>query len=342
MPKLSVIIPVYNAQDYLRRCLESVCKQTLRDTEIICVNDCSKDNSIYILKEYAQVYPNIKVIDCKENGGESVARNIGLDNATGEYLAFVDNDDEIDLDFYEKLYNRALETNADIVKGNVKTIDYDGNIKESELNPQILNTNNKWYFHYEWWSAIYKTKLINENNIRLPEGYILGGDCLFLNKVLSLIKNIQVVNDTYYYWHRRENSGESKILSEGKVLSALKIFDLIFDNINELYIKNQIDKYSYDFVVSTCMWTPLEYMFRNNIFSSKETCSKYAIKFYNKCFRKLELEKYLEENYLLLKRFIVDNDSSALLDFIICFNTRNDFEKKNIFAKLRKGRLINA
>ena len=84
MPKVSVIIPVYNAQDYLGRCLDSVCNQTLKDIEIICVNDCSKDNSLNILNEYAEKYPNMKVIDCKVNGGESVARNIGLDNATGE------------------------------------------------------------------------------------------------------------------------------------------------------------------------------------------------------------------------------------------------------------------
>ena len=109
MSKVSVIIPVYNAQDYLERCLFSVCNQTLEDIEIICVNDASTDKSINILNQYAQKYSNIKVIDCKVNGGESKARNIGLEKATGEYLGFVDNDDEIDLDFYEKLYKKAKE-----------------------------------------------------------------------------------------------------------------------------------------------------------------------------------------------------------------------------------------
>ena len=83
MPKLSVIIPVYNAQEYLRRCLDSVINQTLKDIEIICVNDCSTDSSLQILEEYALKHKNLKVIDCKVNGGESVARNIGLENVAG-------------------------------------------------------------------------------------------------------------------------------------------------------------------------------------------------------------------------------------------------------------------
>ncbi len=119
MALISVIIPVYNASAYLKRCLDSVCNQTLLDIEIICVNDCSNDNSLEILNEYRNKYSNLKIIDCKFNGGESKARNIGLDHVTGEYIGFVDNDDEIDLDFYENLYNKAITTNADIVKGNV-------------------------------------------------------------------------------------------------------------------------------------------------------------------------------------------------------------------------------
>ena len=124
MPKISIIIPVYNAEEYLKRCLNSIVNQTLKDIEIICVNDCSIDNSLEILNSYAQRDNRIKVIDCKTNGGESKARNIGLDNSTGEFLAFVDNDDELDLDFYEKLYKKAIEENADIAKAEVHIIDY--------------------------------------------------------------------------------------------------------------------------------------------------------------------------------------------------------------------------
>ena len=101
MVKVSVIIPVYNAHDYLSRCLDSVCNQTLKDIEIIAVDDCSTDDSLKILREYATKYPQLKVIAHKTNGGESTARNTGLDNANGEYLAFVDNDDTVDAEIVE-------------------------------------------------------------------------------------------------------------------------------------------------------------------------------------------------------------------------------------------------
>ena len=121
VPKISVIIPVYNAEKYLERCLDSACKQTLQDIEIICVDDCSTDGSFEILKKYSKNYKNLIVIKLEKNQGESAARNAGLSAAKGEYLAFMDNDDEIDLNFYEKLYEKAAKTNADIVKGQVET-----------------------------------------------------------------------------------------------------------------------------------------------------------------------------------------------------------------------------
>ena len=165
MPKVSVIIPIYNAQDYLERCLDSVCNQTLKDIEIICVNDASTDKSIDILNKYAQRYQNMKVIDCKINGGESVARNIGMENATGEYLGFVDNDDEIDVDFYEKLYNKATEKNADISKGEVHIVDYDQKETYGNLNKKIRENNEILFFAYHWWTAIFKTSIIKDNHI---------------------------------------------------------------------------------------------------------------------------------------------------------------------------------
>lgn len=117
MPKVSVIIPVYNTEKFLRKCLDSVCNQTLQDIEIICINDCSTDGSLEILREYARKDNRIKLIELLENCGAAKARNIGIDIAEGEYLGFIDSDDYIDLDFYENLYAKAIETSADVVKG---------------------------------------------------------------------------------------------------------------------------------------------------------------------------------------------------------------------------------
>ena len=124
MSKVSIILPIYKVEKYLTKCLDSLINQTLSDIEIICIDDCSPDNSIRILREYALKDERIKIINLKENIGAAGARNKGLEVAKGEYLGFVDPDDYIDLNFYEELYKKALEDGADIVKAEIITIRY--------------------------------------------------------------------------------------------------------------------------------------------------------------------------------------------------------------------------
>ena len=113
--KVSIIVPVYGVERWLARCLDSLVNQTLEDIEIIVVNDGSPDSSQNIIDEYVKKYPRIVQGHKKENGGLSDARNYGLKFATGEYIAFVDSDDYVDITMYEKLYSKALEENADAV-----------------------------------------------------------------------------------------------------------------------------------------------------------------------------------------------------------------------------------
>ena len=115
--KVSVITPVYNVASYLERYFDSVMNQTLKEIEIICINDASTDHSLEILREYESREPRMKVINFTDNKNAANALNAGLEVATGEYLGFVDPDDCIDLNFYEKLYNASQSENADIVKG---------------------------------------------------------------------------------------------------------------------------------------------------------------------------------------------------------------------------------
>ena len=114
MPEISVIIPVYNAYEYLRKCLDSVVNQTFTDIEIICVNDCSTDGSLAILREYEKRDKRITVIDCRQNNRQAVARNIGMSVATGRYIAFVDDDDWLKLTRFENLYREAEIEKSDI------------------------------------------------------------------------------------------------------------------------------------------------------------------------------------------------------------------------------------
>ena len=128
---ISIIVPVYNAQKYLVQCLESLVQQSYNDIEIIAVNDCSTDESLTILREYASRDKRIKVIDLPVNQGVSSARNKGLAAARGEYIAFVDNDDWVDVDRYEKMYALAVKNDFDAVLDGFVGDDGNGKIRYS-------------------------------------------------------------------------------------------------------------------------------------------------------------------------------------------------------------------
>ncbi len=246
MPKVSIIIPVYNAELYLRRCLDSVCNQTLKDIEIIVVDDASTDDSWEIIQEYSKKYSNLKAVCNEKNGGESVARNKGLDLATGEYLGFVDNDDEVDLDFYEKLWEKKIETNADIVKGNAKETDYYGKTKTVQLNSIIAkHGNDKFYFNLYWWTAIYRRSLVLDNNIRFPEGICLGGDLLFLQQTIFVTKSFSMIDDAFYNYYRRMDSGDSATLSDEKINFLIYVFQQLTTNANDHFGQYSVIAYKY-------------------------------------------------------------------------------------------------
>lgn len=115
MPKISIIIPIYNVERYIRQALDSVINQTLKDIEIICVNDCTPDNSFKIVKEYAAKDSRFILIEQEANQGQGVARNKGIDVATGEYIMFLDPDDWFELDACELAYNQIIKNNNDFI-----------------------------------------------------------------------------------------------------------------------------------------------------------------------------------------------------------------------------------
>ena len=203
IPKVSVIVPVYNAEQYLKRCLDSICFQTLKDIEIICINDASTDDSLRILKEYALLDNRIKVVNFEQNQEVSHARNTGIEMARGEYIGFVDSDDEIVCDFYEKLYTAAKKVDADVSKGTLKTIcgEYSG-VQNSNDNIR----KNKTYFVGEFYTAIYKRNFLLQYNLIFPEDQDIWEDCLFCFRVAKKIKTISFADDAVYYYFRRENS----------------------------------------------------------------------------------------------------------------------------------------
>lgn len=178
--KVSVIIPVYNVENYLRECLNSVINQTLKDIEIICINDDSTDGSLAILKEYAIKDKRIKIV-CQDNVGAGAARNIGLKMAKGKYLSFLDSDDFFDYTMLEKSYNKVIENKADIVVFGANM--YDANTKNQEclysfnkLHTQIYPFSYKDItvsifkaFNNVAWNKIFKRDFILRNGIVFQE-----------------------------------------------------------------------------------------------------------------------------------------------------------------------------
>jgi len=237
--KISVVIPVYNAEKYLEQCLLSVVNQTLGDIEIICVDDGSTDNSSNILKEYSKEDNRVNIIK-QANNGPGVARNTGLKSAKGEYVSFLDSDDFIiNLNAFNLLFNIAKEKNAKMVSGNLKNLSSNNlinnnlctNIKEyKKISPQEYGI--PWYFSRN----IYERKFLINNSINFPR-YFQGEDPVFLAKVLSKLKFIhQLPIDFYAY--RYILSGKTKKDSRDKQIEYIKHYIDVFDILKENKFKN--------------------------------------------------------------------------------------------------------
>ena len=249
--KVSVIIPVYNTEKYLEKCLDSVCNQTLSDIEIICINDCSTDNSREILNRYAADDERIKIINFEENKGAAAARNAGIDAATGEYVGFVDSDDYIDLNFYEKLYIGATTSNADIVKSNLKYTGWNTPSSGSYYNLNDVKKSKYKFNHVP--TAIFKRSLLLQNNIFFPENLECAEDSVFEILAASACNKIEIVEDVCYYYVFRQNSlnhdlivTENKIKTvEASVLQFIKIVGTLNLEDKNLYFDIINDKYKY-------------------------------------------------------------------------------------------------
>lgn len=237
MTKVSVIIPVYNVEKYLTRCLQSVCGQTMKDIEIICVNDGSTDRSLQILQEYAQQDGRIKVIN-QENQGLSVARNVGIDNSVAEYISFIDSDDFIHHNFLEVLYNAIKKTNSDISGCNFQkitkqegTLSIKSNIKaEISANPLKTLLHKKNYIHFNVWNKLYRRDIIS--NIRFPIG-IYFEDWVFNTIVFDKATRFAWIDQPLYGYRISSDSIMRGSFNEKKLhdyVSGIKIVHAYFQN----------------------------------------------------------------------------------------------------------------
>ncbi|EOQ20892.1 glycosyltransferase [Bacillus cereus] len=220
--KLSVVVLVYNTEEYLRECLDSLVNQTLDSIEIIIVNDSSPDNSHIIIEEYRSQYENIKVIN-QENSGGAIAGNKGMKIARGEYVTIMDSDDIVPLNAYEKLYKKAKETNSEIVIGKPNIL-IDGIQKEILYKKErevwreervIENINDFLDIFYDafYWNKIFKKDLIFEHECFMPPG-MLYADRPMVHKAFLYAKRIAIIEDVVYLWRKRGNQAVHKSISQ--------------------------------------------------------------------------------------------------------------------------------
>ncbi len=209
--KISVIITVYNTEKYLEKCMQSITEQTLKDIEVICINDGSSDNSLKILKKYADCDKRIKIIN-QINKGTSIAKNIGIKEAKGEYIGFLDSDDYVSPIFYEKLYKSAKKYDAQIAFGEI--IGLDNNQKKEILkirkekvyyksNEKIKAVNLPLCCYV--WNKIYKNDFLkNKNILFIPnQNY---EDILWSHIVIEESSTIVSVPEAVYYYNKNPNS----------------------------------------------------------------------------------------------------------------------------------------
>lgn len=249
MPKVSVIVPIYNAEKYIEKCVRSLFEQTLDDIEYIFVNDCTPDNSMQILKNIIEEYPHrktrIKILNHVQNQGQAGARTTGMKAMTGEFMIHCDPDDWVDLDLYEKMYYKAINSKSDIVICDFDEI-YDN--YTTKISTTLCNNNSKLvlknYYKYPicpaLWNKLIKSDIIKTYNIYPFEGINIGEDLNIFIRVLHFAKLVSTIHNAKYYYVINPNS------STNSISNKIKWDKYIFNNVVEICLflnKHDIDNY---------------------------------------------------------------------------------------------------
>lgn len=261
MSKVSIIIPVYNVEQYLEKCLDSLISQTLKDIEIICINDGSTDNSLEVLNDYAKKDNRIKIIS-KENEGQGIARNLGIELAQGEFIGFVDPDDWVEPEMYEIMYNQAKKLSSQVVICDYKKYFEDDN-KYCDVNifrkAVSLTKSKAVKFRQEEnidknlldgtllispayiWNTIFETDLLKNNDIKFSDLRCYE-DVMFVLRTRVLAQNISYINKSFYYYRIRKTS--TLRANDKRYIDLVNVIELVKDYLTE---QNLLEHYHYNF-----------------------------------------------------------------------------------------------
>lgn len=226
---ISVLVPVYNVEPYLAQCLESICSQTFRELEVVCVDDASTDGSLSILREFAERDPRVKVVQAPENGGLSRSRNLAMNHAVGEYLFLVDSDDWLETDLLEEMYSRAKALDADkLVCGFRYYYEADPDREDRFLPEDMAPPEKGWIpctpetigkIHHGAGGMMIRRSIVEKHGIRFPEG-VACEDLYFHYAVFPWCRRVCVVSRAAYVYRKRAGSITSGFAS-GSSLQSL-------------------------------------------------------------------------------------------------------------------------
>jgi glycosyltransferase involved in cell wall biosynthesis len=317
-PKVSIIIPVYNCQKYLSSCLNSVLNQSLKEIEIICINDGSTDSSLDILKAYATKDNRFVIIDQK-NSGTAASRNKGIEIAKGEYIGFVDNDDFIEENHYEDLYTQSQKENADMAIGLANITPFSGQAKRSFSSEEIVfhkfhNISlNKNFSFSDPWCSIFRLNFIKQNDIKFNEQIVFSIEHEFYVKAKVYSKNTISVISTAYHWSNEIDNQQTQILNHEKYECIFKSRQNIFSFINSIDLDKKDYLNIFSAYIETLCWY-ISTIIKDNKFSKDEQhfFFDYAYKIFQQCKYMHELKENL---FHPLVRLLDKKDFNAFTKF---------------------------
>ena len=342
MKALSVIIPIYNAEKYLEECLDSLVKQSLREIEILMINDGSTDESRKIAEKYVKKYSNFRLVN-KKNGGVSSARNKGLELATGEYIAFLDPDDYVLPNTYRVMYLKSRNTKSDTFIGNIKCFNeekswglpYMAKLFEGNL-PEVrhIKTNPELNLSPSVCNKLFKKNLIQKHKLRFDEELSVGEDFLFTQQCLYLSNRTCVVNINSLNY--RVIQFESSLTKRNDVFYFKNLYRSL-QKLKDFYLSNHLQKYCS--IAEKRQWK----FFIDSIFvrqrklDSKELEEVFEIgfKFYQTLISEFDIDELKEEFNsfaLLAHEFLKNNNKQEMMQLLSIIKNPKHFRRSNIIS----------
>lgn len=292
-PVISIIVPVYNVEKYLERCLNSLVHQSLEDIEIIVVNDGSLDQSEQIIHQFERLHPEKIKAFKKENGGLGDARNFGLPYAQADYIAFIDSDDYVELDMFEKMYQKASEQNADLVVCDIEYVWENSERKHllKGLNTTVNTDVNKALFLSPIfaWNKLYRKSLFNKLNLKYPPR-LWYEDLPVSLPYFTQAKTVAYVNEALVHYVQRSNS----IMNSKSSKKMFDIFTILEDVFNQFQrdelFKPYHDELEYVFIEQLYLYGAFRFMRSNDVYK----LFAYAKKLMNSRFPHWHKNKYIK------------------------------------------------